>query len=163
MEITKKIVLLGQFGVGKTSIARRYLLDVFDNDYVPTLGVQIRKQVIELPSGRKLSMIIWDLEGFSSVSRTRSSYLLGSHAFVYVFDVTRPYTYQNIENDVNFIKTKYPKVILEIIGNKIDMEDEKTVAPLLKERNVSVTGYVSAKSGKGIQDLFTRLTQKLET
>ncbi len=162
MEITKKIVLLGQFGVGKTSIARRYMLDVFDQDYVPTLGVQIRKKVIELPSGRKLSMIIWDLEGFSSVSRTRSSYLLGSHAFVYVFDTTRPYTYEGIEKDIEFIKNRYPNVQLEVIGNKIDLDEANDIRSIMKERNIAVTGYVSAKSGEGIQELFTRLTKKLE-
>ncbi|MBX2828169.1 MAG: GTP-binding protein [Flavobacteriaceae bacterium] len=160
--MTKKIVLLGQFGVGKTSIARRYMLDVFDQDYVPTLGVQIRKKVIELPSGRKLSMIIWDLEGFSSVSRTRSSYLLGSHAFVYVFDTTRPYTYEGIEKDIEFIKNRYPNVQLEVIGNKIDLDEANDIRSIMKERNIAVTGYVSAKSGEGIQELFTRLTKKLE-
>ncbi|GAB5401031.1 MAG: hypothetical protein Aureis2KO_26160 [Aureisphaera sp.] len=163
MEITKKIVLLGQFGVGKTSIARRYLLDIFDKDYVPTLGVQILKKVIELPSGRKLSMIIWDLEGFSSVSSTRASYLLGSHAFVYVFDVTRPYTYQGLKKDISFMKDAYPKVQLEIIGNKIDLGEKESIALLMREKKIDVTGYVSAKTGDGIKELFTRLSQKLES
>ncbi|MDC8006007.1 GTP-binding protein [Aureisphaera galaxeae] len=163
MEITKKVVLLGQFGVGKTSIARRYLMDIFEQDYVPTLGVQIRKKVLELPSGRKLSMIIWDLEGFSSVSKTRGSYLLGSHAFIYVFDVTRPYTYQGINKDIEFIKERYPKVILEIVGNKIDLEEEENINPIMKKKKIDVTGYVSAKTGEGIAALFTRLTKKLES
>lgn len=161
MEITKKIVLLGQFGVGKSSITRRYLLDVFENDYLPTLGVQIKKKKIEMPSGRILSMIVWDLEGFASVSKTRSSYLLGSHGFVYVFDISRPFTYANIDRDIAFIKSKYPKVQLEIIGNKKDLEDTELVATSLKRKNITATGFVSAKTGEGVQEIFNRLAKTL--
>ncbi len=161
--MTKKIVLLGQFGVGKTSISRRFLLDIFEKDYIPTLGVQIRKKVMEAPSGKKLSMIIWDLEGFSSVSQTRSSYLLGSHAFIYVFDITRPYTYRGIQKDISFINKKYPKAVLEIVGNKMDLEEEDPIAPIMKKKKIKVTGFVSAKTGDGIQELFMRLAKNLES
>ncbi|MEL6812586.1 MAG: Rab family GTPase [Bacteroidota bacterium] len=161
MEVTKKIVLLGQFGVGKSSIARRYLLNIFEKDYMPTLGVQIKKKVIELPSGKELSMIIWDLEGFSSVSKTRASYLLGSNAFIYVFDITRPFTYNDLDKDLAFIRSKYPKVELAIVGNKKDLRNTEEVAQYLQTRKVPLHGFVSAKTGEGIQELFTHLANTL--
>ena len=161
--MTKKVVLIGQFGVGKSSIARRYLLNIFENDYMPTLGVQIKKKIIVMPSGKELSMIIWDLEGFSSVSKTRASYLLGSNGFVYVFDITRPFTYHHLEEEVAFIKRKYPQVALKIIGNKKDLENPGIVKEYLKGKDVAVHGFVSAKTGEGVHQIFTDLANTFGT
>ena len=86
MTSSKKVVLLGHFGVGKTSLFRRFIDNAFSEDYKVTLGVQIKKKVVELPNGKELSMIIWDTEGHTDIEDTRKSYLLGSHAFIYVFD-----------------------------------------------------------------------------
>ena len=52
MSSPKKIVLLGNFGVGKTSLMRRFIDDTFSEDYKVTLGVQIQKKVVELRSGK---------------------------------------------------------------------------------------------------------------
>jgi len=69
METGEKIVPFGQFEVGKTSLMRRFVLDEFASDYKTTLGVQVKKKVMVMPLGNKISMIIWDLEGISSVSK----------------------------------------------------------------------------------------------
>ncbi len=155
--MTKKIVLLGQFGVGKSSLARRFLLNVFETDYMPTLGVQIKKKIIVLPSGKELSMIIWDLEGFTSVSKTRASYLLGSNGFIYVFDISRPFTYHHLDEEIAFITNKYPQMALKVIGNKKDLADTDTVQEYMKAKNITVHSYVSAKTGEGVQELFLNL------
>lgn len=161
MEVTKKIVLMGQFGVGKTSIARRYLLDIFETDYMPTLGVQIKKKILEMPSGKLLSIIIWDLEGFTSVASTRASYLLGSNGFVYVFDISRPFTYHQLHEEYAFVKNKYPQVSLRLVGNKKDLGDTAAVEKYLLDHEVPFYGFVSAKTGEGIQELFTDLATSL--
>lgn len=161
MEITKKVVLLGRYGVGKSSIARRYLLDIFEKDYLPTLGVQIKKKIIDLPNGTKLSMIIWDLEGFASVSKTRASYLLGSNAFIYVFDVSRPFTYGRLGEELNYMKTHFPSVEIKLVGNKIDLGDTQEASSHLKATGIQIEHFVSAKTGEGIQNLFQSLTKSL--
>ncbi len=161
MEVTKKVALLGQFGVGKSSITRRYMLDLFEADYMPTLGVQIKKKVLRMPSGKELSMIIWDLEGFSSISKTRVSYLLGSSAYIYVFDITRPFTFEHLKEEIDFIKSEYPKVELKIVGNKKDLGDHKTIEQILQKQNVEVDHFVSAKTGDGVKELFADLAKKL--
>jgi len=163
MEITKKIVILGQFGVGKTSITRRYLSDIFEKDYMPTLGVQIKKKVIELPSGNLLSMIIWDLEGFAKVARTRASYLLGSNGFIYVFDITRPFTFEHLDEEIAFIKEKYPQVVFKVVGNKKDEKDPNEIQAYLDKKNIKIDAFVSAKTGEGIQKLFTDLANTFGT
>ncbi|RDK88360.1 Rab family GTPase [Marinirhabdus gelatinilytica] len=161
MKISKKIVLLGQFGVGKSSLLRRFLENVFETDYKPTLGVQIKKKMLDLPSGDKLSMIIWDLEGFMAIAKARASYLLGSEGFIYVFDVTRPITYENLEQELDFIALKYNNVALQVIGNKCDLENHDIAKNHLEKKGIMVHSYVSAKTGEGVQEVFTDLAKKL--
>lgn len=163
MESIKKIVLLGQFGVGKTSLLRRFITNEFIQDYKTTLGVQIKKKHITLPSGNTMSMIIWDLEGFSSVTKTRPSYLLGSNAFIHVFDITRPVTYYSLDEEINFFKKNYPKVLLRTVGNKSDEKDPKNVLEYLKNKDIDIHGVVSAKTGEGVTELFMDLAKNLET
>lgn len=152
---------MGQFGVGKTSITRRYLLDIFETDYLPTLGVQIKKKVVEMPSGKTLSMIIWDLEGFTSIAASRASYLLGSNGFVYVFDISRSFTYHQLDEEYAFIKNKYPKVNLRIVGNKKDLGDTAPAENYLKDLDVPLHALVSAKTGEGVHELFMDLANSV--
>lgn len=162
MKLSKKVVLLGHFGVGKTSLFRRFMDNAFSEDYKVTLGVQIKKKTILLPDGRELSMIIWDTEGHSNtVEDTRKSYLLGSHGFIYVFDLTRPETYKNINNELQYLSDTYQKVVTKVIGNKLDLVNEKEITTKLKEQNIPVDCLTSAKTNKNVQDFFSELAQEI--
>ena len=90
--ISKKIVLVGHFGVGKSSLIRKFVLDTFSDDYKVTIGVQILKKEIKIKE-TNLSFIIWDIEGKEELQSLRPSYLLGTSAFIYVIDPTRATTY----------------------------------------------------------------------
>jgi len=78
MQKSKKIVILGHFGVGKTSLIRRFVNDSFSDNYKVTIGVHITKKVVELNADETISLIIWDLEGTDEVQMIRNSYLLGT-------------------------------------------------------------------------------------
>ena len=96
MKISKKIVLIGHFGVGKSSLIRRFVEDTFTEDYKVTIGVHILKKEVSIPkSDKDITLVIWDLEGNDDITNTRPSYLIGTNGFLYVFDMTRPATYQN--------------------------------------------------------------------
>ncbi len=157
MKLSKKVVLLGHFGVGKTSLFRRFIDDAFSEDYKVTLGVQIQKKEIQTPEGNTLSMIIWDTEGHTQIEDTRKSYLLGSHAFIYVFDVARPETYRNLESDIAYLNANHPKVMVKIIGNKLDLVKEQTIRNRLTELNIVPDCLTSAKTNKNVQDFFVDL------
>ena len=87
--IQKKICLLGDFGVGKTSLIRQFVEDRFDDRYLTTIGVKISRKTIARSYG-SMSMLIWDLAGstgFNSISN--SSYMQGTAGAVIVCDITR--------------------------------------------------------------------------
>ncbi|GAA4111200.1 Rab family GTPase [Aquimarina addita] len=161
MKLSKKVVLLGHFGVGKTSLFRRFMDDEFSEDYKVTLGVQIKKNIIEMPDGRELSMIIWDTEGHTNIEDTRKSYLLGSNAFIYVFDLTREETYKNLPNDLDYLSKNYPKVVIKILGNKCDLINEKETLLQLKNLNINYNCITSAKTNKNVQDFFLDLANEI--
>ncbi len=162
MSQSRKIVLLGQFGVGKTSLLERFLTDSFSENYKTTLGVAIKKKDITLPSGKTLSMIIWDLEGFSTVEKIRSSYLLGSHGFVYVFDLSRPVTYYNLKEELEYVATRYPDVVVKVIGNKLDLKNPRGVNEFLLSKGIQTDAFVSAKTGEGVHQLFMDMGSALD-
>lgn len=162
MTLSKKVVLIGHFGVGKTSLFRRFVDDEFSEDYKVTLGVQIKKKVITLPNGTEMSMIMWDTEGHSeSVKDTRKSYLLGSHAFIYVFDVTRPETYENLPLELAYLKKQYAKVHLNVIGNKLDLVKEKTITEELTSKEIPFDCLASAKTNKNVDNFFSNLAEAM--
>ncbi|WP_108803248.1 Rab family GTPase [Aquimarina sp. Aq107] len=161
MKLSKKVVLLGHFGVGKTSLFRRFIDDEFSEDYKVTLGVQIQKKVIEMPDGRELSMIIWDTEGHTDIEDTRKSYLLGSNAFIYVFDLTRIDTYKDLNQDLKYLSKNHPKVTVKVIGNKLDLVNEKEITKTFEELNITVDCLTSAKTNKNVQNFFARLAEEI--
>ncbi|QXP60963.1 Rab family GTPase [Olleya sp. HaHaR_3_96] len=160
MKISKKIVLIGHFGVGKSSLIRRFVQDTFSEDYKVTIGVHVLKKEITLPkTNDDITLVIWDLEGNDDISNTRPSYLLGTNGFLYVFDMTRPATYEQLESDLDYIKDRYPKTPIKVIGNKKDLVTNEFI-----KQNKDVFGrfvdfYTSAKSGKNVEDVFTKLAE----
>lgn len=161
MSSPKKIVLLGHFGVGKTSLMRRFIDDTFSEDYKVTLGVQIQKKVVELQSGKKLSLIIWDVEGNTSVKNARLSYLLGSNGFIYVFDATRLDTFSELIEEIEFLNETYPKAKIKVIGNKVDLVSKQSLIDILASKNVKYDFLTSAKTGENVNDMFKELAQEL--
>lgn len=160
MKLSKKVVLLGHFGVGKTSLFRRFIDDEFSEEYKVTIGVQIKKKVITLENGNEISLILWDTEGHMDLEDTRRSYLLGAHAFVYVFDVTRAVTYQDTAKNLEILKKEFPKVLLTCIGNKLDLVVEKE--KLNNKFKFTVNAFTSAKKDMNVTDFFQKLGCKLD-
>ena len=158
MNLTKKIVILGHFGVGKTSLIRRFTDNEFKSDYKATIGVQVRKKDVEI-NGNIVSLVIWDLEGTPCISETRRSYLLGSSGFIYVFDLSRPETYENILSDKAYLKENYGNIPVVIVGNKKDLVEMETMAVFFKSRYIDINTFTSAKTGNGVNEAFSDLSE----
>ncbi|WP_298506941.1 Rab family GTPase [uncultured Maribacter sp.] len=161
MSKSKKIVVLGHFGVGKTSLIRRFVSNSFSDKYLVSIGVHITKKVVEISPTESLSFVIWDLEGTDEIDTIRDAYLLGTHGALFVFDVSRPSTFQNLKEDLKIVTAKMPKVPVLIIGNKIDLVVEKELKELLKEHNIDYNFLTSAKTGSTVDTAFLELAKEL--
>ena len=157
MKVSKKIVLIGHFGVGKSSLFRRFIDDTFSEDYKSSLGVQIQKKDVILEDGTKVVLILWDTEGHINIENNRPSFLKGADAFLYVFDLSRSKTFININSAIVFMQTNYPNTIFRIIGNKVDLVDKKEVQKELSQQKIPVDYYTSAKTAKNVERLFYEL------
>lgn len=161
MQISKKVVVLGHFGVGKTSLIRRFVEDRFSDNYTVSIGVHITKKLVEIPPDKSVSLILWDLEGTDDLNHIRESYLLGTHGIIYVFDLSRPTTFQEIELDLSILKKKASGVPVKIVGNKVDLVVATEVAEILNNNNISYDYLTSAKTGGKVNDLFEQLAKML--
>ncbi len=161
MNTSKKIVLLGHFGVGKSSLIRQFVENKFSDKYKVTIGVHILKKEIQLPNNEKMTLVIWDLEGNDNIENLRTSYLLGTSGYIYVFDLTRPATYNNLEHDLNYIKSVSPNIPIRVVGNKKDL----VTRDFLKDNNgifkPFVDFFTSAKTGIKVEQLFSTLAMDI--
>ncbi len=159
--ISKKVVLLGHFGVGKTSLIRRFVEDIFSEDYKVSIGVHILKKEVVITEEEQVSLILWDLEGTDNIENFRKSYLLGSHAFIYVFDASRPSTYKNLPDDVAYLEKNYSRSLIEVVGNKVDLIETNTLKEILSEAKIECNYLTSAKTGDNVNEMFSTLAKDL--
>ena len=158
--VSKKVILLGHFGVGKTSLIKRFVHHKFSEEYLTTIGVKVDKKVIKV-GNTSLSMIIWDIAGESTHKRIPESYKMGSHGAIYVIDAMRPSTYENIDSEILTLQKMMPDLSIVKVANKIDLliENEKSVF----SNALSLEKYTrcSAKTGENIEKVFSLLAKQM--
>ena len=160
MSVSKKIVLIGHFGVGKSSLLRRFVENTFTDNYVVTIGVHIMKKEVSLDAGN-VTLILWDVEGTDDFTKYRPSYLMGASSFVYVFDASRAVTYNDLKYNLDHLKGKYPNVPIHVIGNKVDLVDRDQLLENLKKQDAQHNYLSSAKSGENVEQLFRDVAAQL--
>ncbi|MFT5165941.1 MAG: small GTP-binding protein [Saprospiraceae bacterium] len=154
--ISKKIILTGSFGVGKTSLFNKFIYNKFDDKYLTTIGVKVNKKSIEI-EGEEVSLLLWDIAGEVSQDKIPNSYFLGSSGIIYVFDLTRPSTYRNIASDIEHLQTMANDAIIKIVGNKSDLVTPDQIAEIKGMIQTPWDIITSAKTGENVDDLFYNL------
>ena len=157
---SKKIILTGSFGVGKTSLFNQFIFNKFSDKYLTTIGVKVNKKVVHV-EGQDVNLLVWDIAGEVSQDKVPTSYFLGASGIVYVFDLTRPLTYRNLENDISFLKQILPGGLIKVVGNKKDLLEESEVEEVRGKVCMPIDLITSAKTGENVELLFTDLAKKL--
>jgi small GTP-binding protein len=124
-----KVLLTGNFGVGKTSLFQRFIHSKFDERYLTTIGVKVDKKQIKVDNG-DVEVFLWDVAGEVSQDKVPVSYFLGAHGIIYVFDLTRPLTDQNLMSDLSYLKKLAPKAIIKVVANKKDLVTPEQIAKI---------------------------------
>jgi small GTP-binding protein len=156
MTISKKIILTGSFGVGKTSLFNQFIYSTFSEKYLTTIGVKVNKKTVEI-DGHELTMLIWDIAGEVTQDKVPHSYFLGAEGIVYVFDLTRPTTLQNLKTDIEYLKKMLPDSVIQIVGNKLDLVQPHDIERLMNEYQVKPDCLTSARTGENVETMFTNL------
>lgn len=160
MNNSKKVVLVGHFGVGKSSLVRRFVQNTFSDSYIVTIGVHILKKEIRIDE-MDLTLIIWDIEGKDDIQKVRSSYLLGTSGFIYVVDPTRPQTFERFNEEMEFLSTNFPTSKLVSVANKTDLINLEDFKDLIKSRNIKIDYFASAKVGTEVENVFQTIGMKM--
>jgi small GTP-binding protein len=166
VDIVKKICLIGDPAVGKSSLIRRYVYDEFQNGYLATIGTKVTVKTIRLAGERKgrsknLALTIWDIAGHKTFRNVRASYYQGAEGALVVCDLTRRKTLDNISHWLYHYKKSALKPEFVMLTNKADLKDraefELTEAAELAENLGGTNILTSAKTGEGVEEAFNKL------
>ena len=159
----KKVCMLGGFAVGKTSLVRRFVTNLFSDQYHTTIGVTVEKKTVTA-HGQDLTLMLWDLYGDDEFQRVRESYLSGSSGYILVMDGTRRATLDTALSLHQVATRVLGNVPFVAIVNKADLRSEWEIDDQSIE---SLRGlgwpvlFGSAKLGQGVEELFRSLAGRM--
>ena len=161
-----KVVLLGETGVGKTSIISRYVHNNFSEVLMSTTGASFATKKLEIDSEHKIKFQIWDTAGQERFRSLAKIFYQNASVAVLVYDITRRDTFDKIKNFwIKEIKENAPSdIILALAGNKSDNYENEVVnlsegKKLAKEID-AIFQSTSAMLSHGIDELFLSIGKK---
>lgn len=161
-----KIIIIGNSGVGKSSLLLRFTDRIFEYSHVSTIGVDFKIQTIQLDN-KIIKMQLWDTAGNERFRTITTSYYRGSHGVCIVFDLTDKQSFENINSWFTEIEKYASNNIKKIlVGNKCDISKDREIS--YKEANEFANKlnipYIetSAKDSINVQELFINLAKTLK-
>ncbi|TFG21290.1 MAG: GTP-binding protein [Promethearchaeota archaeon] len=160
-----KILMLGDAAVGKTSLSKYYIENVFTPDIRLTVGIQffIKQEIIV--DDKKVKLQIWDFGGEDRFRIMVPTLCLGSHGCIFMYDTTRPSTLNSHHSWTYIVKERCGRdVPIMLVGNKSDLKDKRAIST---EHGIEVakrsgfTGFseTSAKTGMNIESTFQAIAK----
>lgn len=153
-----KLCLLGDGAVGKTSLVRRFVFDVFDDKYLMSFGTKVSKKSLKVGDA-DLDLMIWDILGQKSQEALHAAYYRGASGALAVCDFTRPETMKNLRTWLGSFRSVVGEMPVIILGNKADLEMRFSLQELEafgKEIGCSVLD-TSAKTGHNVERAFQEI------
>ncbi len=157
-QFVRKVCLIGDGAVGKTSLVRRYVLDVFSDDYISTFGAKVSKKVLNY-GDVELTLMIWDVLGQKNGASMHSAYFSGANGAFLVCDGTRRETVEDLNTWYQEFSRVAGKVPVIPLINKCDLQTrvgKESLDPIAK-----VIGQdfrrTSARTGEGVEEAFMYL------
>ncbi|KAI8784739.1 ras-related protein Rab-32B [Biomphalaria glabrata] len=165
-----KVLVIGEFGVGKTSIIRRYTEGYFSPNYKLTIGVDFALKSIEWSPSTKVNLQLWDIAGHERFGHMTRVYYKYAIAAIIVFDLSRPATFDSVLKwleDVNskvMLSNEQPVPVL-LLANKCDIEDSSYEADKLNSfcRDKKFIGWfpTSAKTNQNVDEAMNFLIEHI--
>jgi small GTP-binding protein len=160
--------MLGDPGVGKTSLIRRFVHDEFSDDYLSTIGAKVSDKDLRLKKDGKdclLHLVIWDIAGQQSFTSVAPSMFKGAQGAFIICDVTRRKTLDDMHNWIYNLNKNAGRVPFVVLVNKWDLVDRKAFELVDVERvaegHESCCLSTSARTGHNVEAAFKRLGEFL--
>ena len=160
-----KLLLIGNSSVGKSSLLFRFVENVWDDSFVPTIGVDFKLKTLEV-NGKKVKLQIWDTAGQERFKNITASYYRGGNGVLVVYDITERESFDNLTSWLIEIEKNANKNVYKLlIGNKCDLEDKRKVTYQegkdFAESNGMKFIETSAKDNTKVQEAFELLTSEI--
>jgi len=157
-----KLLIIGNAGVGKSSILVRFADNIFTQSYITTIGVDFKIRTIEV-EGKKIKLQIWDTAGQERFRTITATYYRGAHGVVVVYDLTDAESFTGVQKWINEIQNHCEDVPRVLVGNKVDSPNrvvEKNDAEMYAQQQNIKYFETSAKSNIGVEEMFTEITRQ---
>jgi small GTP-binding protein len=163
--IVSKVCLVGDFAVGKTSVAERYVNNHFSEKYLTTVGVKIDTREMEIPDlGVTHKLVIWDIAGSDRFDETQMAYLRGASGVLYVADGTRSDTLRSLVYLKEQISDRHGGMPSIALVNKTDLTTEWEIDDgRVAELGAEFDGVfkTSAKTGEAVEEAIATLSRRI--
>ena len=159
-----KLMLLGDIGVGKTSLAKRLVFDRFDGQYKTTIGVDVLTYDIGLGpacADESLRLVLWDTDGDFGQAIFSTMYVVGAAGAIVVADATRPASFERVGAILRIFHERFPGRPTKAIVNKIDLLAPGAVVPPMPGMPGADIMHTSALTGEGVTDMFRSIAQTI--
>ena len=158
-----KVLLLGNSDVGKSSLLLRFVDSVWNDAFVPTIGVDFKVKTLDI-NNQKVKMQIWDTAGQERFRTVVSTYFRGAHGILLLYDVTNRDSFKNLESWlIEIEKNAKEKVLKILIGNKCDLTEDREISEeegkAFALRNGMEFMETSAKMNTNVSEAFETLAK----
>jgi len=162
---TLKILVIGESGVGKSSLLLRFVDDSFDPDQPATIGVDFKVKTISIDNN-DVKLAIWDTAGQERFRTLTPSYYRGAHGAIFVYDVCSRESFNKLSQWLSELETYSTKsnIVKMLVGNKIDKENRQVTrdeGTRFARKHSMLFIEASAKTREGVQCSFEELVQKI--
>jgi small GTP-binding protein len=158
--LKKKICMVGQFGVGKTSLVRRFVDSIFSERYISTVGVKIDRKEVTVGT-TSLTLMLWDLAGEDDVAQVNVAHLRRASGYILVADGCRAATLDKAIELQGRITQMLGPLPFVLVLNKADVHDEWEIDVGAALKRGWPMFETSAKTGAGVDEMFHSLGEHL--
>lgn len=161
-EVARKICLLGDFGVGKTSLVARFVRNTFSDKYLTTVGVKVDSREVATAAGPR-KLVVWDIAGKNALDSVSQAYIRGASGVLLVADGTREATLRSALYLQVQARTTLGEVPAVLLVNKLDRVDDWEVKPatIAELRKTLPVFETSARTGDHVEAAFAELAGRL--